>query len=115
MFLLGCVLLVSALWFYQMLKASFNPRTDKADVYRLPFGPMVMGGIFTLTLWIVLIFIPFSVFNVDLSIARSLWSMFFWISEVCMIFYYWKPVVNWIRKINGLPVGSFYEYQEWWC
>ncbi len=115
MFLYYCILVMSMPWVYQMLSMSFKPRTDRADVYRLPFGPMVMGVIFALAMWVTLVLVPFSIFGVNLAFGRSLWEMFLITSEFSMVFFYWKPLVNWIRAINGLPVGVFYEYTHWWA
>lgn len=115
MFLCYCVLAVSAPLIYQMLILSIKPRMDTAEVYCSLVGPVIMGLIMATSMWIVLAVIPFLIFGVDLGITWPLWKMFFWVSEVSMILFYFKPAVNWIRKINGLPAGLFYEYPHWWA
>ncbi len=109
-----CVLL-AGVWFYQSLKLSLSPRIDNADVYRSPIGPIVMGVIFALSAWISMVCIPFWALGMDVGTIAPMLSWFLVLSEITMVFFYWKPLVNWIRKINGLPVGVFYEYPQWWA
>lgn len=115
MFVFYCAMVISTPLIYQMLMLALKPRKDNDIVYRSLIGPVYMGFVLAISMWVVLVLIPFSIFDVYIGIGWPLWKMFLLVSEISMIFFYFKPAVNWVRKVNGLPLGMFYEYPNWWA